>query len=106
MTRDKVPELLRRIGLPYAYDHYAEGEAVEPPFIVYRYPRSDNFAADGIVYFKQHAMHLELYTDIKDTELEERVEDALTLYGLVYFKSETWIDTEKMYEVLYEMEVM
>ena len=43
-------KILEEIGLPFAYDHFTEGEAPEPPFICYRTPRSNNFSADGKVY--------------------------------------------------------
>lgn len=105
MTKADIPVMLGKMGLPFAYDHYAEGEAADPPFLVYRYPKSANFAADGIAYYKKDRLDLELYTDKKDLEIEEQVEAVLDEYGFFYSKSETWIDTEKMYEVLYEMEV-
>jgi hypothetical protein len=105
MTKVEVPALLGRLGLPFAYDHFAEGESVDPPFAVYRYPNADNFAADGVAYFKQDILHIEVYTDRKDLVLEERIETALDESGIFYGKGETWIDSEKLYEVLYEMEV-
>ena len=40
---DKLLQILRRTRLPFAYDHYAEGEAIPPPFICYLLPGSDNF---------------------------------------------------------------
>ena len=48
---DKLIQILTESGLPFAYDHFAEGESPEPPFICYLLPASDNFAADGAVYF-------------------------------------------------------
>lgn len=105
MTKAEVPVMLGRMGMSFAYDHFAEGEAEAPPFLVYRYPRAANFPADGVAYYKKDRLDLELYTDKKDLELEEQVEAVLDEYGLFYTKSETWIETEKMYEVLYEMEV-
>ena len=97
--------MLKEIELPFAYDHFAEGESTDPPFLVYLMPSADNFAADGIAYFKVNNLHLELYTDIKDPELEEKIESVLTKYGLFYSKSEVWISSEKLYEVLYQLEV-
>ena len=38
-------------------------------------------------------------------ELEEQVEAVLDAHGLFYEKTETYIESEKLYEVLYEMEV-
>ncbi len=105
MTKPEVFNMLKTIGLPLAYDHFAEGEGPDPPFMVYLYPSADNFAADGRPYFKQDVLHIEVYTDKKDISLEERVEAVLERNGLFYAKSETWIPSEKLYEVLYETEV-
>ena len=63
------------------------------------------FGADGKVYFKAKQLDLELYTDKKMPELEEQVEAVLDAYELFYEKTETYIESEKLYEVLYEMEV-
>ena len=104
---DEVLIMLRELKLPFAYDHFAEGEAPEPPFICYLIPGSNNFAADGRVYFKINEYHIELYTDAKTPALENSVEAVLDEHGLFYNKTETWIESEKLYEVLYtfEMEV-
>ena len=102
---DKIMELLSKTGIPFAYDHFAEGESPDPPFICFLLPASDNFSADGQVYFKVSEVHIELYTDKKDPELEERLEDILDAAGLFYDKMESYIETENLYEVLYELEV-
>ena len=105
MTKSEVVQMVRSIGLPFAYDHFAEGESPDPPFLVYLYPRADNFSADGMPYHKQDILHIELYTDKKDLSLEAEVEAVLERHGLFYEKSEVWIAEEKLYEVLYETEV-
>jgi len=105
MTKAEVPKMLKEMKVPYAYDHFVEGESEKPPFLVYLYPRATNFAADGIAYYKKDRMQIELYTNKKDIRLEERIEAVLDKYGLFYSKSETWISSEKLYEVLYETEV-
>ena len=105
MTHAEVKEMVESIGLESAYHHFAEGESPDPPFLVFLYPNADNFAADGIVYFSVNVLHIELYTDKKDPDLEEQVETVLTEYGIYYNKSEVWIESERLYEVLYEMEV-
>lgn len=105
MTKTEVVQMIGKFGLPYAYDHFAEGESPEPPFVVYLYSKSDNFAADGVVYFKKDRLHVELYTDSKDLVLEQQIEGVLDAHGLFYNKSEVWIQSEKLYEVLYQMEV-
>lgn len=100
-----VTKILEELGLPFAYDHFAEGESPETPFICYLSPGSNNFAADGKVYYKINEFHIELYTDYKDPELEERLEDILDGASIFYEKSETWIESEKLYEVLYTFEM-
>lgn len=101
---DRLMWILKELKIPYAYDHFAQGEAIDPPFICYRYPSSDNFGADGIAYVKINVVHLELYTDKKDPELEKKIERLLDQSGYFYDKSETFIDSEKLYEVLYIFE--
>lgn len=105
MTAENVTKMLEKMKLPFAYHHFAEGESPDPPFLVYLYPGADNFAADGVTYFKANKLHIELYTDYKDIDLEEKVEAVLIGHGLFYDKSEVWISSEKLYEVLYQMEV-
>lgn len=105
MNHEQVVAMTEETGLPFAYDHFVEGQSPEPPFLVFLYPGANNFAADGITYFKVNRLHLELYTDEKSIELEEKVEAVLTRHGIFYRKSEVWIESGNLYEVLYEMEV-
>lgn len=105
MTFEQLAAMLQETGIPFAYDHFAEGESPEPPFICYLLPGSDNFAADGRVYFKINEVRIELYTDKKDVSVERLVEDALDDRGIFYNKSEVWISEERLYEVLYSFEV-
>ena len=102
---EKLLSVLNSIGIPYAYDHFAEGESPEPPFLCYLLPGSSNFSADGKVYHRVSVVRLELYTDCKDLAAEQKVEDVLDAAGIFYNKSETWIDSEKLYEVLYSFDM-
>lgn len=101
---DDLMQLMEEIGLPFAYDHFAEGESPVPPFITFLLPGSDNFAADGKVYLKINEVHIELYTDEKNPETEALVEAVLDAHEIFYDKSEVWIESEKLYEVLYSFE--
>lgn len=104
---EELLQMLQEMQIPFAYHHFAEGEAVNPPFICYLLPRSNNFSADGKVYFRINEVRIELYTDLKDLAVEQQVEDILDEHEIFYNKSETWIESERLYEVLYtfEMEV-
>ena len=105
MTIENLVKMLQKTGIPFAYDHFAEGESPEPPFICYLLPGSNNFAADGKVYFKINQVRIELYTDSKDLAVERKMEMVLDESGIFYNKSEVWIQSEKLYEVLYSFEV-
>lgn len=104
---EELLQILSETQIPFAYHHFAEGESPEPPFICYLLPGSNNFSADGKVYYKINEVLIELYTDLKDLAVEQQLEDVLDEHGIYYNKSETWIESEKLYEVLYtfEMEV-
>ena len=96
--------ILNETGLPFAYDHFAEGESPDPPFITFLLPGSDNFSADGRVYLKVDVVHIELYTDEKNPGTESLVEDVLDAHDIFYEKTEVWIESERLYEVLYTFE--
>lgn len=102
---DKLLEILQAVGIPFAYDHFAEGESPEPPFICYLLPDSNNFSADGRAYYKVNEVHIELYTDTKDLSVERQLEAVLDEHGIFYDRSEVWIESEKLYEVLYSFEM-
>ena len=98
---DKIVKILEEIELPFAYDHFAEGESPEPPFICYLTPKSEYFSADGGVYHRIYDVHIEVYTNKKDTDIEAKVEGVLDKHKIFYSKSEIWIDSEKLYETIY-----
>ena len=98
-------KLLEETGIPFAYDHFAEGESPNPPFFCYLLPQSDNFSADGKVYLKVSSVNIELYTDSKDLAVEQTLEAVLDTHGIFYDKTEVWIESEKLYEVLYSFEM-
>ena len=102
---EKLLSVLDSIGIPYAYDHFTEGESPEPPFLCYLLLGSSNFSADGKVYHRISEVRLEMYTDFKDLASEQKIEDALDAAEIFYNKTETWIDSEKLYEVLYSFDM-
>lgn len=102
---EELVRIMEEIGLSYAYDHFAEGESPDPPFICYLLPEDDNFAADGVVYYKVSGVRIELYTDFKNPAIEEKVTAVLDSHGIFYAKNEVWIEEEKLYEVAFEFEM-
>lgn len=106
MTEQEIFEIIKTVGFPVAYHHFEEGQEPKKPYLVYLYPKTNNFSADGIVYQGIFQLHIELYTKEKDVEAERKVEAVLREHGFFYERTEGYITSEKMYEVLYEMEVL
>jgi len=107
VTHTEISDMIKGIGLAYAYDHFEKEEAVDPPFICFLYPGRSDFHADGISYKKITELRIELYTDNKDFDLEEAVETALENADIGYSKlGPTYISSERMYVTTYEMSVM
>lgn len=105
MTYEQINSIMEEIGLPFAYHHFGEGESPNPPFLIFLSPGENTFSADNYMYFSFKRLNIELYTDEKSPETERQIETVLRRHHIFYNKSEVWIESEKLYEVLYEMEV-
>ena len=106
MTHAQVASMIASVGVPYAYYQFNNKTAQEPPFICFFYPNNNDFLADDSNYQKVEHLVVELYTDNKDFELEATVETVLSANGLVYSRDEEYLDDERMFEVVYEMDVV
>ena len=106
MTQLELTAILEKTGLPFVYHHWAENSAPPLPFLVYYFPQRQDFFADNCNYQKIAMLDIELYTDTKDFSAEQRVENVLAAHGISYTRSETYIESEQMYETLYEMEIL
>ena len=106
MTHAEIQTMLASVGIPTAYYQFPDNTGQQPPFICFYYPTNNDFLADDLNYQKIEHLVVELYTDNKNFALEAAVEAALTLHGLVYTRDETYLDSEQMNEVIYEMDVV
>lgn len=106
MTYQEIYSMLAETDVPVAYYQFKEGTGQAPPFICFYYPGSNDAYADDRNYQRITDLTIELYTDEKDFALEEALEEVLDTNGFAYAKEETYIDTEKMYEVIYTTDVV
>ena len=106
MTYIEVASMVESIDLPFAYHQFPEGTDQEPPFVVFFYSTTDDVFADGINYQRIVTLNIELYTSEKDFAQEAALEKILENNSLTYFKEESYIDSEKMWQIAYEMEVL
>ena len=106
MKFNEISTMLGQTGLKKTYYSWPEKEAPPLPYLVWYLPSSDNFVADDKVFQRIDALNVELYTKTKDFATEIAVEAVLDANNLVWSKTEAYLDDEKMYEVLYEMEII
>lgn len=106
-VNNMMAEITQRCGLTdYTYYQFADNSAPNLPYLIFYYPSSANDGADNVVWQKINHLNIELYTDNKEFGIENELEAVLTEHGFFYDKTEQFIESEKMFEVLYEMEVV
>lgn len=103
MTVEELGKLLESSGLPVAYNAFPIGDAPSLPFICYLYDDSNVFYADGEAYWGTGIYMVELYTKYKSPEVERVVEAVLSTIPFV--KNETYLEDEKCFQIIYEIEV-
>lgn len=106
MTTKEIAAIIESTGLPNAYYAFEEGSAEAPPFICFYYAAANDLFADDSNYQRVSNLTVELYTDEKDFAAEQSVEDALTKAGISFSKTETYISSEKLFDIVYESEVL
>ena len=103
---DAIAEIASSIGCKSAYRQWPKDSAPPPPYVLFYFAGSDNVYADDCELIKIANLNIELYTDNKEPALEDSLERKMKELELNCQKSETYIQSEEMYEVLYETEVI
>ena len=106
MTPQQVNIMLETIGVPVAYYQFKEGAGQQPPFACFFYGDNNDVIADNSNYVRVDRLFVELYTDDKDFALEKTVETTLNNYGIVFDKSEDYIDAERMHVTVYQSDIV
>lgn len=103
MTLTQIKTMLQSFGIPFSYYAFPNDRAPQLPYCVYYFPNNDDVIADNSNYVRVVLLRIELYTENKDFALEDTIESKL-LYP--YSKEVVYIDSEKMYQITYESEVI
>lgn len=103
MTQEELYALLSSAGIPFAFHVWRSPPKL--PWGIYQVDGDDVFFADGVPYFSQTQYTVLLYTEIKDPIQEEKLERVFFDANIRFQKTETAIESEKLYEVRYEIEV-
>ncbi|WP_085521420.1 hypothetical protein [Tuberibacillus sp. Marseille-P3662] len=104
MTLGELKTLLDATEYPVSYSHF--DDEVTPPYITYLVTGSSNMIADNHVYQKIDNVRVELYTNYKDLQAEKAIEDLLVQNDIPYESTETFIDSERLFQKVYEIGVI
>lgn len=109
LTQQELYQALKSLGMPVAYSHFTEsaGNPVpDPPFITYLSTTSQDFQADNRNFYPVRTFQVELYTAKKDLAAEQLLEDKLNELELPYTATETYLESESMFQRIYEIQIM
>lgn len=109
MVLNDIYTILKATGYPVAYSHFTattNNPLPTPPYIAYLSAYSSNFKADDKVYKKIDNLQIELYTTKKDLVAEKKLEDLLDSNEIAYETTETWIDSEQLFQKIYEVRLI
>lgn len=102
MKHKELFTLLKTLNIPVAYDHFTNNKTLIPPFMAYREIAPDTFKADNKTWYRPYEYEIELITDKKDVDLEERLEGLLDNNNIPYDKeNEVWDEEEQIYHNYY-----
>lgn len=104
MTLIELVALLNTTGYPVAYSHFNEPQ--DPPYIAYTTPVDNTFHADDKTYSVEIGVDIELYTDKKDLAAEIAVENLLNANNIPWTATQTYIESEKLFQKTYEIGVI
>lgn len=106
MTRAEIKTMVKSIGLPCAYYEFQKDTAQAPPFVVWIFGQNTDVMADDENYVDKEVLSIELYTKYRDFEQEAAVEAVLKSYGFAYSKEPNFIQSEQIWQIAYESEVI
>ena len=100
LTTDKFKKIIESYNVQCKFSHFSE--QVKPPFMLWGGPFSENFYADGVVYFSKEYYEVELYTRIDTHSEEKALEDYFNTNSFNWKKDDQeWLDEYKLYVTTY-----
>lgn len=104
MNQIQMIALLDTLSVSSFYGQAPEGTVL--PFLTIHTEQPDNFAADNGVYVEKWNFRVDLYSTYKDLTIEASIKKLLNDNGIYWTKTEQYIDSENVWEVEFEFEVL
>ena len=103
MNQTELYTALKTLAMPVAYGEFTTAQT--PPFITYGFAYNSDKMADNQNYISIENYQVELYTKKKDPASEKKVQDLFKLNRLPYSKIETYLQSEGLWQVVYEIQL-
>ena len=103
MTFAELVAILEPTGFPWTYHHW--DTPPPPPYGVYLSVRDNPFFADNRTYTFSAGIRLEVYSLERETSLDDKVRAALDAAEIPYDTDYTFLESEGLYESIFEIEV-
>lgn len=106
MTQKELGDLLSTIeisegvNIEITYDHFTTPNH-KPPFIIYFIEDVSTLKADDKVHSQENNFIVDLCVEVKNVELENKIEKLFNDNYLPYDKEEEYLDSERMYQIRY-----
>lgn len=104
LTYTDLIRAIRDTGLPCTYSYFVKPPPL--PYTVIQYAYGSDFIADNQNYTEVGNYQLELYHVAKDPLTEKLIENKLRELRLPFRKSEMFLDTEELYQIVYEIQLI
>lgn len=102
MTCEEITRRLRTLHIPVAYSHFNSPPTV--PFAVYLIPETERYGADYKNMLLKSTVRVELYTDHKDVQLENRLSSLFSEYEIDSYES--YLSDQQLYQITFEFETI
>lgn len=99
MQATELVSILKELNVPVANTSFPPNKNINPPFLVFLRSDMPTFLADDFVYQYDNKYDIELYTEDKDEEIEDRLINILNNHKIVW----KHIAEERIQDGLYEV---
>ena len=104
MTQAELKQCLESTGLPVIYRR--DTIYPKPPYLIYLFTYKSDLMAENQNYVEIDNFQVELYTENKDPDTEKLVESKLKELGLPYSKTETFLQSEGLFQLVYDIQLI
>lgn len=101
MKQGEVFHLLEATGLPVTYSEWPPGFAPPLPYVVFLQDGVNTFLADNKVYEQSNTYRIELYSENKDIESEEKIMEQLYINKIIWRKEYEERTDEGLYQSVF-----